>query len=44
MDYFGTLNFTENGIECQRWDAQHPHEHAYQDIEVFPDKDIPGER
>ena len=26
-DYVGTINVTESGKECMRWDAQSPHEH-----------------
>jgi len=28
-DYQGTKSTTESGKECQRWDAQTPHEHRY---------------
>ena len=26
-DYTGTVHTTRDGIECQRWDSQVPHEH-----------------
>ncbi|KAA8593342.1 hypothetical protein FQN60_009458 [Etheostoma spectabile] len=28
-DYRGKVNETTSGIPCQRWDAQHPHEHPF---------------
>lgn len=28
-DYRGTMDHTESGTECQRWDLQHPHKHPY---------------
>lgn len=32
-EYRGTVDRTESGMECQRWDLQHPHKHPY-----HPDK------
>lgn len=28
-DYRGSVDHTESGTECQRWDLQHPHKHPY---------------
>ena len=27
--YFGSRNFTTNGLQCQYWASQYPHPHAY---------------
>ncbi|MBN3295258.1 HGF factor, partial [Amia calva] len=27
--YRGTVNITPNGVQCQRWDSQIPHNHSY---------------
>ena len=36
-EYFGILNITRSGRECQRWDAQYPHRHVYNVTDTFPD-------
>ncbi|KAG8436197.1 hypothetical protein GDO86_007342 [Hymenochirus boettgeri] len=36
-DYRGSLDRTESGKECQRWDLQKPHAHLYKP-EKYPDK------
>ena len=38
--YKGYLNITEEGLPCQRWDAQFPHEHDDTDAENFPDDSL----
>uniref|UniRef100_A0A8C5PBS8 Macrophage stimulating 1 n=1 Tax=Leptobrachium leishanense TaxID=445787 RepID=A0A8C5PBS8_9ANUR len=38
-DYRGSLDRTETGRECQRWDLQSPHKHPYRP-EKFPDKHL----
>ncbi|XP_066183147.1 hepatocyte growth factor-like protein isoform X3 [Sylvia atricapilla] len=38
-DYRGTVDHTESGIECQRWDLQHPHKHPYHPNK-YPDKGL----
>ena len=35
--YSGTFAVTQQGIDCQRWDSQHPHAHGYTDPARFPD-------
>ncbi|XP_021118376.1 hepatocyte growth factor-like protein isoform X2 [Heterocephalus glaber] len=34
-DYRGSVDHTESGLECQRWDLQHPHVHPFE-----PAKDL----
>lgn len=29
MDYRGTMNVTPEGVTCQRWDSQFPHNHSF---------------
>ena len=36
----GTISVTADGIECQRWDSQEPHQHGYTDARQFPDRDF----
>lgn len=38
-DYRGSLDWTESGKECQRWDLQSPHPHPY-NPEKYPDKHL----
>ncbi|NWR23443.1 HGFL protein, partial [Emberiza fucata] len=38
-DYRGTVDHTESGTECQRWDLQHPHKHPYHPNK-YPDKGL----
>ncbi|XP_068109019.1 hepatocyte growth factor-like protein isoform X2 [Hyperolius riggenbachi] len=38
-DYRGSLDRTESGKECQRWDLQSPHPHPY-NPERYPDKHL----
>ncbi|XP_066452939.1 hepatocyte growth factor-like protein isoform X2 [Eleutherodactylus coqui] len=38
-DYRGSLDRTETGRECQRWDLQYPHTHAF-NPEKYPDKHL----
>ena len=35
--YNGTVSSTLNGLTCQRWDSQHPHQHQYTDHNLFPE-------
>ena len=36
--YTGTVAVTQNGVTCQRWDAQTPHDHtSASDAQYFPD-------
>jgi apolipoprotein a len=35
--YIGTLNVTENGRVCQRWDSQSPQSHEFGTIDMLPD-------
>ena len=35
--YSGTVAVTQQGIDCQRWDSQHPHAHGYTDPARFAD-------
>nr|XP_014339977.1 PREDICTED: hepatocyte growth factor isoform X2 [Latimeria chalumnae] len=37
--YRGTVDVTTNGIQCQRWDSQHPHSHMFTP-ENFKCKDL----
>ena len=32
-DYRGNVATTKNGLECQRWDSQEPHDHNFSDLE-----------
>ena len=34
-NYNGTMNYTLNGLTCQRWDSQSPHRHHYTDLGFF---------
>ncbi|XP_008103243.1 hepatocyte growth factor-like protein isoform X1 [Anolis carolinensis] len=38
-DYRGFVDQTESGIECQRWDLQHPHRHPFLPNK-YPEKDL----
>ncbi|XP_043835075.1 hepatocyte growth factor-like protein isoform X1 [Dromiciops gliroides] len=38
-DYRGSLDYTESGRECQRWDLQYPHRHPYKPNK-YPDKSL----
>ncbi|KFQ30229.1 Plasminogen, partial [Merops nubicus] len=38
-DYRGEVSRTESGLECQPWDAQEPHMHAFT-LKHFPEKDL----
>ncbi|KAE8611786.1 hypothetical protein XENTR_v10012601 [Xenopus tropicalis] len=38
-DYRGSVDRTESGKECQRWDLQAPHTHPYKP-EKYPDKSL----
>ncbi|GAB0186942.1 plasminogen [Grus japonensis] len=38
-NYHGVVATTVSGLECQRWDSQHPHSHGYLP-ENFPEKDL----
>ncbi|XP_028905507.1 hepatocyte growth factor-like protein isoform X2 [Ornithorhynchus anatinus] len=38
-DYRGSVDRTESGRECQRWDLQRPHKHPY-DPNTYPDKNL----
>ncbi|XP_062977154.1 hepatocyte growth factor-like protein [Elgaria multicarinata webbii] len=38
-DYRGSVDHTESGIECQRWDLQLPHKHPYKP-EKYSDKHL----
>ncbi|KAH0629994.1 hypothetical protein JD844_012522 [Phrynosoma platyrhinos] len=38
-DYRGFVDQTETGIECQRWDLQHPHKHPFLPNK-YPEKDL----
>ncbi|XP_005410270.1 PREDICTED: hepatocyte growth factor-like protein isoform X3 [Chinchilla lanigera] len=38
-DYRGSVDHTESGRECQRWDLQHPHVHPFEPGK-FLDKDL----
>ncbi|XP_004834103.1 hepatocyte growth factor-like protein isoform X1 [Heterocephalus glaber] len=38
-DYRGSVDHTESGLECQRWDLQHPHVHPFEPAK-FLDKDL----
>ncbi|XP_072276384.1 hepatocyte growth factor-like protein isoform X1 [Pyxicephalus adspersus] len=38
-DYRGSLDRTESGRECQRWDLQSPHPHSF-NPEKYPDKHL----
>ncbi|XP_006631118.3 hepatocyte growth factor-like protein [Lepisosteus oculatus] len=38
-DYRGQVDHTVEGLECQRWDQQYPHQHIYQP-EKYPDKSL----
>ena len=33
----GKVSVTQAGIDCQRWDSQHPHTHGYTDPARFAD-------
>ena len=36
-DYIGKMNHTMTGIPCQAWISQTPQQHAYDDLQLFPD-------
>ncbi|CAH1784926.1 unnamed protein product, partial [Owenia fusiformis] len=36
-EYLGEESHTATGIQCQRWDAQYPHQHDKNDPSRFPD-------
>ncbi|XP_028680855.1 hepatocyte growth factor-like protein isoform X1 [Erpetoichthys calabaricus] len=38
-DYRGHVDHTATGLECQRWDLQHPHKHPYHP-EKYPEKNL----
>lgn len=38
-DYRGSVDSTESGRECQRWDLQHPHPHPFEPSK-FLDKNL----
>ena len=38
--YNGTVNFTVNGLTCQRWDSQNPHTHRYTNPKLFPEETL----
>ena len=38
--YRGTLNVTKDGLACQRWDTQHPHQHTRNNDVMFPDDTV----
>ena len=38
--YQGQHALTENGVVCQRWDAQIPRSHLYSDPRYFPDATV----
>ncbi|XP_047630434.1 hepatocyte growth factor-like protein isoform X3 [Phacochoerus africanus] len=38
-DYRGSVDRTESGRECQRWDLQHPHPHPFEPLK-FLDKNL----
>ncbi|XP_076449171.1 plasminogen-like [Babylonia areolata] len=40
QEYKGHWSRTISGLECQRWDSQFPHAHAYNRSELFPDLSI----
>ena len=35
--YDGKVSVTQQNVECQRWNSQHPHVHKYTDPSWFPD-------
>ena len=36
-EYVGTIDITNTGEQCQRWDTQSPHSHSYTNENRFPD-------
>ena len=42
LKYNGTVNFTLNGLTCQRCDSQNPHKHQYTSPEMFPEETLEG--
>ncbi|XP_076463157.1 receptor-type tyrosine-protein phosphatase T-like isoform X2 [Babylonia areolata] len=39
-NYMGTVNLTEEGVQCQAWSARYPHDHTYKPVD-FPDGEFP---
>jgi len=38
--YLGHTSVTENGKECQAWSSQSPHNHNYDEDDMFPDASV----
>ena len=39
-EYVGTIDITNTGEQCQRWDARSPHRHDFRDENYFPDASL----